>query len=308
MTSRADDQVYAFGNFRLDPAERLLVRYDQPVSLTPKAFDLLLYLVAHRGRLVEKQALLSAVWPNTVVEEANLAYNVSVLRKILDEGRSGPSVIQTVPTKGYRFTAPVVATLRMAESSSPARRRGRRLAWNTGIAAALLLIPGAIVWWLLSIRAGDTPRMLPVTTLHGSEREPTLSPDGNEVAFVWDGGVMGSSNIYVKFVGSSEVRQVTFAPAADVSPSWSPDGRHIAFVRLQKGTDAGRVHLISALGGPETSVSDVPVKGQLSWSPDSRSSPPDAPNTAAPTTAPRSTSFPSTTASLVRSRRRSGPR
>jgi Tol biopolymer transport system component/DNA-binding winged helix-turn-helix (wHTH) protein len=270
MASRADDQVYAFGNFRLDPAERLLVRYDQAVSLTPKAFDLLLYLVEHRGRLVEKQVLLSALWPNTVVEEANLAYNVSVLRKILDEGRSGPSVIQTVPTKGYRFTAPVVATVRMPESSSPERRRARRLAWNTGIAAALLLIPGAVVWWLLSIRPGDTPRVLPVTTLHGSEREPTLSPDGNQVAFVWDGGVMGSSNIYVKFAGSSEVRQVTFAPSVDVSPSWSPDGRHIAFVRLQKGTDAGRIHLISALGGPETNVSDVPVKGQISWSPDSR--------------------------------------
>jgi DNA-binding winged helix-turn-helix (wHTH) protein len=95
--------IYEFGAFRLDPAERLLLRDGTAVPLTPKCFDLLAYLVERHGRLVEKQALLSAVWPDAIVEEANLASNVSALRKVLDNGSGGESLIQTVPTKGYRF-------------------------------------------------------------------------------------------------------------------------------------------------------------------------------------------------------------
>ena len=64
--------IYAFGQFRLDPTERLLLREGQVVAVTPKAFDLLVYLVEHHGRLVEKSTLMSALWPDAVVEEANL--------------------------------------------------------------------------------------------------------------------------------------------------------------------------------------------------------------------------------------------
>src|SRR6188472_3814946 len=112
MASAAgDDLIYEFGPFRLDPAERLLLRDGVVVALTPKAFDLLVYLVERHGRLAEKQALMSALWPDTIVEEANLAFHVSALRKVLDEEGERESMIQTVPTKGYRFVAPVtVAT------------------------------------------------------------------------------------------------------------------------------------------------------------------------------------------------------
>src|SRR6188508_915757 len=99
--------IYEFGAFRLDPAERLLVRDGQPVSLTPKAFDLLVYLVEHNGRLVEKATLMAALWPDTIVEEANLAFQVSALRKVLEDGGNGDSLIQTVPTRGYRFAGAV---------------------------------------------------------------------------------------------------------------------------------------------------------------------------------------------------------
>ena len=101
--------AYEFGSFRLDPAERLLLKDGQPVPLTPKAFDLLVYLAERPGRLVEKHALLSALWPDVVVEEANLAYNVSAVRKALGDGQEGEQFIQTVPTRGYRFVAPVHA-------------------------------------------------------------------------------------------------------------------------------------------------------------------------------------------------------
>ena len=97
--------LYEFGSFRLDVAERLLLRDGEGVPLTPKAFDLLLALLQQPGRLVEKEALLKAVWPDSFVEENNLADNISRLRKALGEGENGQKFIETVPKRGYRFVA-----------------------------------------------------------------------------------------------------------------------------------------------------------------------------------------------------------
>ncbi|MGH9766422.1 MAG: winged helix-turn-helix domain-containing protein, partial [Blastocatellia bacterium] len=74
---------YEFGPFRLDPTSRLLLRDGQPEPLTPKAFEILLALVENSGQLVSKRELMKRVWPDTIVEEANLANNISLLRKIL---------------------------------------------------------------------------------------------------------------------------------------------------------------------------------------------------------------------------------
>jgi DNA-binding winged helix-turn-helix (wHTH) protein len=102
-----EDRVFEFGDFVLAPKERLLMRHGKPIHLTAKAFDLLVALVSRSGHLVSKDDLLCTVWPNTIVEEVNLTVNVSALRKALDDGQNGREVIQTVPTRGYRFVAPV---------------------------------------------------------------------------------------------------------------------------------------------------------------------------------------------------------
>jgi DNA-binding winged helix-turn-helix (wHTH) protein/tetratricopeptide (TPR) repeat protein len=98
---------YEFGPFRLDAGERLLLRDGAVVQLTPKAFDLLLVLVEQHGHLLEKSELLKLVWPDTIVEEANLSYNISLIRKALSCGKNGQRYIETVPRRGYRFIAPV---------------------------------------------------------------------------------------------------------------------------------------------------------------------------------------------------------
>src|SRR6266850_1265640 len=98
--------TFEFGEFRLDPSERLLLREGVPISVTPKVFDTLLALVENSGHMLEKEELMRRVWPDVVVEEANLAVNVSVLRKILGESR-GQQYIETVPKHGYRFAASV---------------------------------------------------------------------------------------------------------------------------------------------------------------------------------------------------------
>jgi DNA-binding winged helix-turn-helix (wHTH) protein len=97
----------SFGHFQLDTAERRLLRDGQPVSLTPKALDTLLALVQHAGHAVSKDDLMRAVWPDGFVEETNLAFNISTLRKLLGDGQNGERYIETVPKLGYRFVMPV---------------------------------------------------------------------------------------------------------------------------------------------------------------------------------------------------------
>ncbi|MEP6913134.1 MAG: winged helix-turn-helix domain-containing protein [bacterium] len=101
---------YEFGRFRLKPDERVLLRGQELVALTPKAFDILLTLLENDGRIVRKDDLMKKVWPDTFVEEGNLTQNVSLLRKALGESASGPQFIETVPRRGYRFVAPVSRT------------------------------------------------------------------------------------------------------------------------------------------------------------------------------------------------------
>ncbi|HEX8189062.1 MAG TPA: winged helix-turn-helix domain-containing protein [Pyrinomonadaceae bacterium] len=109
-------RLYGFGPFLLDPAERVLTREGRPVPLTPKAFDLLLVLVENGGHLLGKRDLMEAVWPDSFVEEGNLTFTVSSLRKALGEDRKEPQYIETVPRSGYRF----VADVRVLEAGAPA--------------------------------------------------------------------------------------------------------------------------------------------------------------------------------------------
>ena len=99
--------LYEFGPYRLDTAEQLLLRDGKPVPLTPKAFETLVALVERSGHLVEKEELMKVVWSDAYVEESNLTNNVAAIRKLLGRGKSGRSYIETVPKRGYRFTAPV---------------------------------------------------------------------------------------------------------------------------------------------------------------------------------------------------------
>ncbi len=101
-------RIYEFGNFRLNPAKRVLLDRDgTPISLTPKVYDTLAYLVQHAGALLDKEELLHAVWPDTVIEENNLTQNISQLRRVLSEGRGEHRYIVTVPGRGYEFVANV---------------------------------------------------------------------------------------------------------------------------------------------------------------------------------------------------------
>ncbi|MGI8640872.1 MAG: tetratricopeptide repeat protein [Pyrinomonadaceae bacterium] len=97
-------QIYEFGDFRLDAAKRLLTKgVDEPLPLTPKVFDTLLYLVQHNGRVIGKDELMREVWIDSIVEENNLSQNISILRRVLGEKPGEGRFITTVPGHGFRF-------------------------------------------------------------------------------------------------------------------------------------------------------------------------------------------------------------
>jgi TolB-like protein/Tfp pilus assembly protein PilF len=99
--------TYEFGPFLIDEGERVLRRHGQLVPLTPKVFDILLVLVQNSGRVLTKNEMMNLVWPDTTVEESNLARNVSTLRKALGNGPDEHGYIETIPWRGYRFIAKV---------------------------------------------------------------------------------------------------------------------------------------------------------------------------------------------------------
>jgi len=107
--------VYEFGPFRLDVAERRLLRGRRPIPLTCKVFDLLTLLVRHSGHLLSKDELMREVWPGCVVEDNNLTVSMSVLRKALGEKKDRQRYIETVHKVGYRF----ISDVRQANRSKP---------------------------------------------------------------------------------------------------------------------------------------------------------------------------------------------
>ena len=189
-------QIYEFGPYRLDAAERLLMRDGDVVPLQPKVFDLLLALVERHGRLLEKDELMRVVWPDAIVEEANLANNISILRKTISV--NGCQFIETAPKRGYRFIAdvrkiedeseePVTSAQAMPtsdrhEPAAPEPDSARRSSWRTSLtswrlfaaAIGVLLVAIAIVYtWRGSGRSAEITSLavLPFKSLQASDED-----------------------------------------------------------------------------------------------------------------------------------------
>jgi DNA-binding winged helix-turn-helix (wHTH) protein/tetratricopeptide (TPR) repeat protein len=118
--SLMEKEIYEFGPFLLDPRERILSCDGTIVSLTPKAFETLLFLVRNQGRVLTKDELLKQIWPDTFVEEVNLAVNISTIRKALGENPQDCRFIATVPGRGYRFIGEVRTVVNQAKNNEKA--------------------------------------------------------------------------------------------------------------------------------------------------------------------------------------------
>ena len=149
---------------------------------------------------------------------------------------------------------------RLAAASPVPRRLRRKLVWSLALVGVLGL--AVLMFWLLRPGPQAAPlQAVPLTTYPGEECYPSFSPDGNQVAFVWDGERQDNRDIYVKLIGGPEKPlRLTTDSASDLSPAWSPDGRYVAFLREQAGAGHNSsVLLVPAIGGPERLVTELGV-------------------------------------------------
>jgi len=150
-------------------------------------------------------------------------------------------------------------------SSAPVARV-RRTRQIVALLTTMLLMSAATAWLRRSHHVEAPMRVVPLTTLTGFEDQATFSPDGEQMAFAWNGAKQDNWDIYVTLVGSTDVRRLTSDPSADTHPAWSPDGRQIAFLRARP--DGTTIQLVSPLGGADRKLSDFRGVGTISWSPD----------------------------------------
>lgn len=288
---------YEFGPFHLDLRRRQLLRGDEILALTPKAFDLLQVLVIHADRVVEKDELMKRIWPDSFVGEDSLTQNVAVLRKVLGDASDSPRYIATIHKHGYRFVAavrelhapeaavppaapgPVVVlapAFAAAASAEPevdasaglaeARPAGWTVTrWVAAVAAGIaLLVAGMSLGVLRNREPGPAPMRFVVTapenTTLASAGFP--APDGRHVAFVADRG--GRSLLWIRSLESVDAHPLLGTDGV-TSPFWSPDGRALGFFA------GGKLKVVNLAGGPPQtlaviSTSTIPAGG--TWNAD----------------------------------------
>jgi DNA-binding winged helix-turn-helix (wHTH) protein/Tol biopolymer transport system component len=221
-----------FGDVTLIPEERVLVKAGDAIALTPKAFELLVVLASNGGRLVTKEQLMQAVWPDTAVEESNLSYHVFAIRKALgDTAENG--LIETVPRRGYRFTATVTTTrLEDAAPETLPRTAWRSVAWF----AAGAVIAGLIALVVIEKRAEPAPGLVRAQIAPGvplSESSSfALSPDGRQIVFAGR-SPDGITRLWLRRTDEETARPLAGTETAlgGLTPPmfWSPDSRTVAF-------------------------------------------------------------------------------
>lgn len=293
------NHIYRFGEFTVDSDQRVLLRDGKPVSLTPKAFDTLLILVESSGRIVEKEEIKRRLWPDTFVEEANIAFNIQQLRKTLNDDARNPRYIGTVAKRGYRFIAEVevvpgngrpeiqspvsnaeTAAVETAHdgqieaSAVPASRilRNRFIAL-AGAGLIVLAIAGTIVWRMSNRPAGvgdgakpsDTESPLisriKVEQLTGTGQSfhLAISPDGKYVAYERE--VEKKGGIWIRQLATNTNVELVPPTERVYGLAFANNGEYLYFV---KG-DPTAMYRIPLLGGVPTKILDAP-QGNFSLS------------------------------------------
>jgi Tol biopolymer transport system component/DNA-binding winged helix-turn-helix (wHTH) protein len=247
-------------------------------------------LLLRPGELVTREELKQKLWPSDTFGDFEHGLNAAVnrVREALGDSSDNPRFVETVPPRGYRFIGPIGQKepeskrssgaapsldgqgLSTADTQPPSTPKSR---WIPAVAFLLLLIA---VGTLLFMRLRNRPsrvaadqenlRVTPLTTLPGTQTNPSFSPDGSQVVFAWDGGNSNATNpfnLYVKVIGSEKVDQLTHEPGGWIVPAWSPDGSTIAFVR--QGGEKEGIFSISPRGGPERKLAEGARAPTIQW-------------------------------------------
>ena len=219
------NNLYEFGPFQIDVTERLLLRDGNRIALTPKAFDTLIILLDRQGHIVEKDELMSLVWPDTAVEENNLMQNVHAIRKALGENPQEQKYIETLPRRGYRFIAEVRKIAPQAEIAktngslvsdvaviAPIIQPSARNKFSPWLLAAVLILGAGIFYWVAySGKPAEVNQPLRITRLTNTSNvwETAISPDGDSLAIIF--GDVGQQSL--------RYRQISTATEKELIPS-----------------------------------------------------------------------------------------
>ena len=302
MAVASRGEIFSFGEFRLDVNERRVWRGQALVSLPPKTFDLLTVMVQDAGRLLEKDYLIRAVWPDSYVQEANLSVHIANIRKALGHDPETAPLIETVPRAGYRFVAAVSRLGSIPVSSAlecslvperanqygeaapvPQRNRGRQ-ARHLVSAAAVLFASAMLVFLVMRAvghEAGASASSVnthPLISTPGLFLQPAFSPDGAELAYTWRSDTDRNQSIYVQAVADDHRTLLLDTGRDDYAPAWSPDGTRIAFLHTGSAPQTFDILVADrkkpALRSRLATVCDASDvfhgSPSLSWSPDGK--------------------------------------
>lgn len=285
-------QDFYVAGWYVQPRLNQMAQGGTPITLTPRVMRLLVYLAEHAGEVLSRDTLLDSVWEHTVVSEDSLTQAVSELRKIFNDDPRNPQYIRTVRNVGYQLVASV-------ELADPAVLLGDGMAAGDGLPSAKVhwtpavedsarqrkMIIGASIgfvvliavvgWqWMRGPAVAPLLRPVPLTSYPGHEVEPALSPDGEQIAFVWAEDPGQAPAIYVKRVDTETPIRLTEPPPrfVDGSPAWAPDGTALAFMRADIWGGNCGIYRKPIPSGDEHKMADCQVKTPqaLAWSPDGK--------------------------------------
>lgn len=276
-----EESPFRIAEWQVQPMRNRIVGPSGAVALEPRLIRILTYLAAHAEEVVSRDALMEAVWEDTVISESSLTSSISELRRLLGDDPHAPRFIETIRKRGYRLIAPV-RLLSEADAKnkveeldahsmlrlhrSEAQRSSSMSSWMLGAMVAIVLFSSALVAAWQSGHAPSESRITPLTTLPGVEIGPVFSPDGSRVAFVRLDGEADRADIYVQTVEDGVAKRLTNIRGAALYPAWSPDGERIAFVWNR--ADACSIYLTSSLGGAIRKLVDLNhTLRQLDWAP-----------------------------------------
>jgi Tol biopolymer transport system component/DNA-binding winged helix-turn-helix (wHTH) protein len=260
-----------FAGFTLDLVRRGLYRGPQRIHLTSKPLETLIYLVENRGRIIEKQDLLDAVWKDTFVTEDNLVHAIREIRRALGDTKDNPRFVQTVPRQGYRFVcevsadgtspcAPVGDVSAQPVSPAVSKRRVPRWLWIAAPVIAIIPILALLLWVYdrsdeskPEARVGRINKQ--VTTGEFSCNKPAFSRDGKLILYVSSSeGTRGHGDLFIRQFPEGTPLRITnnINPSGDL-PVFTADGNHVVFSipRLdQNGVRHHDLWKVPSLGGP----------------------------------------------------------
>ena len=284
--SLAINHFYRFGEFIVDAEQKVLLRNDSPLPLAPKVFDTLLILISNSGRIVEKEELMSRLWPETFVEESNLAFNIQQLRKALGDNARQPRFIETVSRRGYRFIAevqgnsalPIAAEDEWRSSNPDLSLPAPKRSYLSIAALAVLVVSSlSIATWFSQRRQATSAPSTPILAapfksekfVTGGLVRAVITPDGRFVAYTSETG--GKESIWLRQLETSENIQVV--PPTDeqyLGLVISNDGNSLYFVRktlTDQPTSA--IYRVMTFGGIPVKITEK-TEGTVSVSPDDR--------------------------------------